>query len=62
MQKIIFFTDLPTLFFPDHYKKQTISFFRPYVGIRIALCSNLKKGRPEILHKPILGPHFLNIG
>ena len=24
------FTDLPTLFFSDLYRKQTISFFRPY--------------------------------
>ena len=27
-----FFTDLPTLFFSDRYRKQTISLFRPYQG------------------------------
>ena len=29
MQKNIFY-DLPTLFFSDRYRKQTMSFFRPY--------------------------------
>ena len=35
MRKKVFFTDLPTLFFMDRYRKQTISFFRPYLPLPI---------------------------
>ena len=35
------FTDLPTLFFSDRYRKQTISFFRPSGGKASILCLKL---------------------
>ena len=45
--KNYFFTNLPTLFFLDRYRKQTISFFRAYSQVEECISAILDKGNNE---------------